>query len=82
MTKKTIFEEVKGYLFMIIGCFAYAFSTVLFLADNGIVAGGITGLATLLYNLWKWDIGLFTILLNIPIFLLGIKYTGWKFILR
>ena len=68
---------------MIIGCICYALSIVLFLEPNSIVAGGVAGLSTLLHLLnEKIPIGLISIAINIPIFLLGLKYTGWKFILR
>ena len=68
---------------MLIGCIFYALSIVLFLEPCGIVAGGVSGLATLLHLLnEKIPIGLISIAINIPIFLLGLKYTGWKFILR
>ena len=79
-----ILNEVRGYFFMVIGCVFYALSTVLFLADNSIVAGGVTGLSTLIYLLTDGftPIGVLTIAINVPIFLLGLKYTGWKFIIR
>lgn len=69
---------------MVLGCVFYALSTVLFLAPNSIVAGGVTGLSTLIYLLTEGltPIGVLTIVINVPIFLLGLKYTGWKFILR
>ncbi len=68
---------------MLIGCVFYALSIVLFLEPCGIVAGGITGLSTLFHLMdARIPIGLITIALNIPIYLLGLKYTGWKFILR
>jgi len=83
MEKQKIFKELKGYLGMIFGCVFYALSIVLFLEPCGIVAGGVAGLSTLLHLLnEKIPIGLITIAINIPIFLLGLKYTGWKFILR
>lgn len=83
MKKQKIFTEIKGYLFMLIGCVSYALSIVLFLEPCGIVAGGVSGLSTLLHLLnEKIPIGLISIAINIPIFLLGLKYTGWKFILR
>lgn len=68
---------------MLLGCVFYALSLRLFLRDNGIVAGGLTGLATLI-NLIdeRIPMGMITIALNIPVFLIGLKYTGWKFILR
>ncbi len=68
---------------MLLGCVLYALSLRFFLRPNGIVAGGLTGLATLI-NLIdeRIPMGMITIALNVPIFLLGLKYTGWKFILR
>ena len=83
MNKQKVFTEVKGYVGMLLGCVFYALSLRLFLRDNGIVAGGLTGLATLI-NLIdeRIPMGMITIALNIPVFLIGLKYTGWKFILR
>ncbi|MBQ8374212.1 MAG: YitT family protein [Clostridia bacterium] len=83
MNKRKIWEEAKGYLGMIVGCVFYALSIVLFLEPCGIVAGGVAGLSTLLHLINEnIPIGMITIAINIPIFLLGLKYTGWKFILR
>jgi len=83
MEKQKIFDVVKGYLGMIVGCVFYALSIVLFLEPCGIVAGGVAGLSTLIHLLNEnIPIGMLTIAINIPIFLLGLKYTGWKFILR
>lgn len=74
---------MRGYLFMLLGCVAYAFSTVLFLAPNSIVAGGVTGLSVLLNIINEnIQIGLISILINIPILLLAIKFCGIKFVLK
>ena len=76
-------EELKGYFFMVLGCLAYATSTSLFLAPNSIVAGGLSGVAVLInYFHENIPIGMGTLVLNIPILIFGIKYQGWKFILR
>lgn len=81
--KKAILEELKGYLFMLIACVAYGTSTSLFLADNGIIAGGVTGLSVLInYLNPNLLIGMVSIAINLPILLLGLKFQGWKFILR
>ena len=83
MEKQKIIGEVKGLIGMLIGCVCYALSIVLFLAPNSIVAGGVAGLSTLLHLINdKIPIGMISIAINIPIFLLGLKYTGWKFISR
>ena len=80
---KEIKKELKGYLFMILGCIAYGMSTSLFLAKNEIVAGGVTGLAVLInYLNHRIPIGLISIAINLPVLILGIKFQGWKFIIR
>ena len=74
---------ITGYLFMLVGCLSYALSVVLFLEPNEIVAGGVMGLATLVHLLnGKIPIGMISVAINVPIFILGIKYTGRKFIMK
>lgn len=81
--KKKVLDEVKGYLFMVIGCVAYGLSTSLFLSPNSIVAGGVSGLSVLINLLnEKIPVGMISIAINIPILIFGIKYQGWKFIFR
>ena len=83
LTKKADLEEQKGYFFMLLGCIAYGTSTSLFLADNEIIAGGVTGLAVLInYLNPKILIGMISIAINLPILILGVKYQGWKFVIR
>lgn len=83
MNTKKVWNEVKGYLFMLIGCVAYALSTSVFLAPNSIVAGGVTGLSVIVNLLnEKIPIGMISIVINLPILALGIRFQGWKFILR
>ena len=83
LRKSKLKKEIKGYFFMILGCIAYGTSTSLFLAKNEIVAGGVTGLAVLFnYLNNKITIGLISIVINLPILICGIKFQGWKFIIR
>jgi uncharacterized membrane-anchored protein YitT (DUF2179 family) len=68
---------------MVIAVAINAISTRLFIAPNSIVAGGITGLALVLNILNEnIPIGTATIVINLPILLLGIRFQGWKLILR
>ena len=83
LNKKQILTEVKGYLFMLLGCLAYGASTSFFLAPNSIIAGGVSGFSVLLnYLNNNIPIGLVSIAINLPILLFGIKYQGWKFVIR
>ena len=83
INKKLSAKSLLGYLFMVVGCAFYAFSTVLFLAPNQIVAGGVTGLSVLINILNdNIPIGIISIVINIPILLLGLKYVGLPFVLK
>ena len=83
MEKKAVLKELKGFFFMLLGCVAYASSTSFFLAPNAVVAGGVTGLSVWINSLNdKVPIGLCSIVINLPILLVGIKMQGWKFIVR
>lgn len=75
-------KEFKRYLFMVLGCISYAFSIYAFLVPNKIVAGGISGAASLIHISSGLPVGVFIIILNIPILIFGLKLKGWVFILR
>ena len=68
---------------MLIGCVMYALSTRLFLAPNSIIAGGVSGLSVLINKFFPIiEIGMISIIINIPILIAGLKFQGWKFIYR
>ena len=80
-------EAVKGgtvdILFWIAGCSCYAFSTAMFTAPNHIAAGGATGLAIVLnYVAPQIQIGTWSLIINIPLFILAWRVIGLKFIFR
>ena len=83
VNKKFTAKSLLGYVFMVLGCVFYAFSTVLFLAPNQIVAGGVTGLSVLINILNdKIPIGTISIVINVPILILGLKYFGLPFVIK
>lgn len=51
---------------------------VLFLPNN-LSTGGASGIALIIYYLYKVPVGLTVILINIPLFLIALKDLGWKF---
>ncbi len=82
MNKKKIFSLSKRYLFMILGCICYSLSLRVFLIPNEIVGGGVSGAASLIEILTGLPAGLFILLINFPILILGFRLMGWKFILN
>ncbi len=73
--KKTA-EFFKKYFIITIGCALVGFSLSCFLAVNDIIAGGVSGLSTIINHFFGLSIGLMIILFNIPIFIWGIIKLG------
>lgn len=80
--RKKIIKELRRYLFMILGCFCYSLSLRSFLIPNEIVGGGVSGAASLIEMITGLPAGLFIVVINIPILILGFNLMGWKFILN
>lgn len=79
---------LKDYLFIAIGAFILAVGYVYFISPHKIVPGGVYGIAIVVHHLSKgtfsfWPdgipIGLFGLVLNIPLTVAGIKILGPKF---
>lgn len=71
--------DFKGYLYILAGTFICSFGIAVFYAPSGIVAGGVSGIAIILYKLYSFPMGLFMLLINIPLFILGLKLFGGSF---
>jgi len=66
----------------IVGCGLFGLGFSLFLAPNGLNAGGISGLAMVLVRfLGIGTVGLFTVIMNLPLFCLAGMKIGRKFFL-
>ena len=77
---KTLWKKT-GWIFATIGGSAvFALGFALFLQPNDLNAGGISGLAQVLVELLHFgSVGLFSILINLPLFLLGGLKIGRRF---
>lgn len=67
---------------LILGCALMGFATSQFLLPNQLSTGGFSGIATILYYLLNINMGLSTILLNIPFLILAYIKLGKGFIIR
>ncbi len=70
---------MRTITFIVLGSLLSALGFELFLVPLKITPGGIGSVAIVIYNLFKIPFGLTYAILNIPIFLLGIKNLGFKF---
>ncbi|MDD5583345.1 MAG: YitT family protein [Candidatus Marinimicrobia bacterium] len=77
--EKTLKKNIKDYVMIVIGSIIMALSLVLFLLPNKITAGGVSGIATILYHTLSIPAGFTMLVCNIPLFLMGIHYFGKKF---
>ncbi|WP_391121769.1 YitT family protein [Psychrobacillus sp. L3] len=70
--------KLKNIIFIIIGSAIYSFGFVHFNMQNHLGEGGFAGITLILYFVFKWDVALMNLLLNIPMFILGWKLLGKK----
>ena len=75
-------KQIKEWIFVIIGSLLMAFSTAQFLLPNHLSTGGFSGIATIIYYLWKIPMGTTTILLNLPLFIIAYLKIGRKFLIK
>ena len=73
---RTVFFE---YMVIAFGSIVMSLSLVLFLGPAKIAPGGVSGLAIVVYNIWGIPMGITMLVLNIPLFLIGLKLLGRKF---
>ena len=66
----------KKYLAITFGCMLAGFSLSCFLAPNDVIAGGVSGIATIINHFFKVPIGIMIITINVPIFIWGIIKFG------
>lgn len=78
--------KTEGYLIdgvtYFLGSIIYAFSVVTFTVPNNIAPGGATGIATVFHYLFGTPVGVAIAVLNLPLFLIGIKKLGVFSIVR
>ena len=73
---------VARQLFLLLaGTLCFVVAVKGFIIPNHLLTGGVTGLSLLLHALFKWPVGLLTLLFNVPIFLLGFRDVGRRFAL-
>lgn len=75
-------ERFFSYLQILLGCLIAGAAYPLFMTPNRIAPGGITGIATILNHLLRWPVGTVSLVLNIPLFLIGYRSMGKIFAFR
>ena len=63
-------------IFIVLGAIIAAIGLETFLIPHNIIDGGVVGISIMASYLTKLPLGLFTLILNIPFFIVGYKYIG------
>lgn len=81
MNGKTIWREVRFLGMILFGSVCYAIGFDLFLMLHQVNAGGVSGASMLICAALGWDggVGILTLGINVPLFLLGYRYLGKRF---
>lgn len=77
MLKKMV-QQLQIIIPIMIGTAIYAFGLHYFILPNQLMEGGVTGIAVLLNYAIGWPLSISTLLLNIPIFLIGWRKLGLR----
>ena len=74
--KREIKSIVFDYLIITLGLIIAAAGIRVFLVPAKIAAGGVSGISVILYHKFKIQVGWSMLIMNIPLFLLGLKNFG------
>jgi len=75
-------KKFGNVLLILVGCAAQGLAYALFLIPHHFVPGGVSGIAIILNYFAGLPVGLLTMIFNVPIFLLGLKTMGRKYVLH
>jgi len=71
----------RKYLVIVVGSVIYAIGFQFFLYPNNITSGGVVGTSMIINQLTGFPVGVMTILLNIPLFLIAWRHFGLDFMI-
>ena len=77
--KKRMSLFLLEFLFINLGLILTAFSVIGFLVPGKLAAGGVSGIATITWYLFRIPIGTMMLIINIPLFIAGIKIFGKEY---
>lgn len=72
-------KQIKNIILILLGNSLYAAGIVMFILPNGLISGGTTGIALLLFHQFGIPISWFVYIFNFAMFLLGAFILGKKF---
>lgn len=77
-----LIRQILLLMGMTLGAGISAFGIQAFIVQAGLGGGGVGGIALLLFYTLGWPIGILTLVLNVPLLILGWKEVNRKFVLK
>ncbi len=77
--KAIILKEIRSYIMLTIGLAIGTLGWTAFLIPAKIVGGGLTGIATIIFFISGWDVGITSLVINIGLILLAMRILGASF---
>lgn len=79
--KKIVLNIIKQYAIITLGCIIYSAGIALFIEPARLSSGGITGISIIVHHyIPAVEQGIWLIIFNVPMLILGLIFFGWKFI--
>ena len=83
MKKETVRAQARSYVIVTLACVLYALSFDWFYAPNDFTVGGFTGISQIInFFIPVLPVGVMIIVLNVPLFALGLKKFGFAFLVK
>ena len=82
LTRENFHSKLSDYFIMLFGCVIYAAALVVFIKPINIPIGGFSGVSLAINHLFSIPIGVMTIILNLPLFIVSYRSFGSSFIFK
>ena len=81
LTSEKFRDAAARALYIALGLLLTTLGYRMFLIPNDIAPGGFTGIGQLVNALTGWPVGTVVLILNVPLFAVGLRSMGWRFAL-
>ena len=78
---QTVLKNIIKYLFIVLGSVIYAVGFQFFMFPNSIVTGGVMGVSMIINHFSSLPVGVLTIIMNVPLFIVAWRHFGLDFII-
>lgn len=79
INQNAVLHGIIRYLIIVVGSIVYAVGFQFFMYPNSIVSGGVVGIAMIINYFSHLPVGVLTIILNLPLFLVAWRHFGLDF---